>query len=78
MGLFLHGEYEMLSLESQYFDLANPVPGERFYLHSIMVGGGVYMPMGSRSGFLLTVLWNLNESYNSIYGNPIIRIGFNF
>ncbi len=77
-GIFLQGEYEMLSLESQYFDLINPTPGERFYLHSILVGGGIYQPIGNRSAFLLSVLWNLNESYNSIYANPIIRIGFNF
>jgi len=77
-GLFLQGEYEMLSLESEHFDLSNSYPGERFSLHSVLVGGGFYMPMGQRSGFLFTVLWNLNESYNSIYSNPIIRFGFNF
>jgi len=77
-GIFLQGEYEMLSLESQYFDLANPVPGSRFNLHSVLIGGGIYQPIGGRSAFLLTVLWNLNESYHSIYANPIIRIGFNF
>jgi hypothetical protein len=77
-GIFLQGEYEMLSLESQYFDLANPSPDARFNLHSVLIGGGLYQPIGARSGFLLTVLWNLNESYNSIYANPIIRIGFNF
>jgi hypothetical protein len=77
-GLFIQGEYEMLSLESQYFDLTNPSPGERFNLHSMLVGGGIYQPIGRRSGFLLTVLWNLNDSYNSIYSNPIVRIGFTF
>ena len=77
-GIFIQGEYELLSLESQYFDLANPSPDSRFYLHSILIGGGIYQPIGRRAGFLLTVLWNLNESYNSIYANPIIRIGFNF
>ncbi len=77
-GLFLQGEYEILSLESQYFDLSNPSPSGRFNLHSVLVGGGLYQPIGRRSGFLITVLWNLNESYNSIYANPIIRIGFTF
>jgi hypothetical protein len=75
-GIFLQGEYEMLSLESEYFDQTKPSP--RFNLHSVLVGGGIYQPIGRRSGLLLTVLWNLNESYNSIYANPIIRIGFNF
>ena len=77
-GLFLHGEYEMLSLESRYFDMANPDSDGRFGLHSVLVGGGIYQPIGARAGFLITVLWNLNESYNSIYSNPVIRFGFNF
>jgi hypothetical protein len=77
-GLFLQGEYEILSLESQYFD-PSPNAEDRFNLHTILVGGGVFMPIGNRSGFMIMVLWNLNESYNSIYNtNPIIRFGFNF
>lgn len=77
-GIFLQGEYEMLSLESRYFDHANPNAEGRFNLHSVLVGGGIYQPIGERSGFMIMVLWNLNESYNSIYANPIIRFGFNF
>jgi hypothetical protein len=42
------------------------------------VGGGVYQPIGRRSGFLIMVLWNLNETASSPYSNPIFRIGFNF
>lgn len=75
-GIFLQGEYEMLSLESREFDPSNPNP--RFLLHSVLVGGGIYQPIGRRSGIMVTVLWNLNESYRSIYPNPIIRFGFNF
>jgi hypothetical protein len=78
MGLFLQAEYELLSLEREYFDLTNPSADGRFNLNSILVGGGIYQPIGRRSGFLITVLWNLNETYNSIYSNPVIRIGFNF
>lgn len=77
-GLFLHTEYEMLSLERKYFDISNPSSDGRFNLHSVLVGGGLYQPIGKRSGFLITVLWNLNESYNSINTNPVIRIGFVF
>ena len=77
-GIFLQAEYEMLSLESQYFDLTNPNADGRFYLHSMLIGGGLFQPIGRKGGFLITVLWNLNESYNSIYANPILRFGFNF
>ena len=77
-GLFLHAEYEMLSLESKYYDLTNPSAEGRFSLHSVLVGGGLFQPIGQRSGLLITVLWNMNETYNSIYANPVIRFGFNF
>jgi len=77
-GIFLQTEYEILSLESEYFDLSNPSASGRFNLHSVLVGGGIYQPIGRRSGVMISVLWNLNESYNSIYANPIIRFGFNF
>jgi hypothetical protein len=78
-GIFGHAEYEMLSLESRYFKIGAP-PDEsgRFNLHSVLVGGGIYQPIGRRSGFLVMVLWNLNETANSPYSNPIFRIGFNF
>ena len=77
-GMFLQGEYEVLSLESRYFDHSYTDPGDRFLLHSVLAGGGIYQPIGKRAGLLLTVLWNLNESYRSIYSNPIIRLGFTF
>ncbi len=77
-GLFVQGEYELLSLESEHFDHTSTSPDGRFNLHSILVGGGIYQPIGQRSGFLITILWNLNESYNTIYTNPLIRLGFTF
>jgi hypothetical protein len=78
-GIFGHAEYEMLSLESRYFKIGAPPDAEgRFTLHSILVGGGLYQPIGRRGGFLIMVLWNLNETANSPYSNPIFRIGFNF
>ncbi len=78
-GFFGHAEYEMLSLESRYFEIGAPPNAEgRFNLHSVLLGGGIYQPIGRRAGFLLMVLWNLNETVNSPYSNPIFRIGFNF
>ena len=77
-GVFLQGEYEMLTLEREYFDLANPHSHGRFNLHSVLVGGGIFQPIGRRSGLMISVLWNLNESYNTIYANPIFRFGFTF
>ncbi len=77
-GLFGHAEYEILSLESKYFEVGNPYAEGRFNLHSVLVGGGIFQPIGRRSGFLIMILWNLNETASSPYSNPIFRIGFNF
>jgi hypothetical protein len=79
MGIFGHTEYEMLSLERKYFEVGAPLQAEgRFNLHSILIGGGIYQSIGRRAGFLIMILWNLNETASSPYSNPILRIGFNF
>jgi hypothetical protein len=79
MSIFIYGEYEGLSLESQYFDYAGIYPDqERFWLNNFLVGGGIRQPLGPRAGIYFSILWNLNESLNSIYSNPIMRIGFTF
>lgn len=76
IGVFIHAEYEALSLEKSYFE---PFAEDgRFIVHSVLLGGGILQPIGKRSAFLLTILYNLNESSRSPYSNPIIRVGFNF
>ncbi len=78
MGIYLQTEYEGLSLERQYFDYPSYQGDGRFWLHSALVGGGISIPTGQYGAFNLSVLYNLNETINSIYSNPVIRIGFNF
>ncbi len=79
MSIFIHAEYEGLSLESRYFDYSNQFPGqERFWLNTILVGGGIRQPIGPKAGIYFSILWNLNDNVNSIYSNPIMRIGFSF
>ena len=78
MGFYLQAEYEGLSLERQYFDYPNYPDDGRFWLHSPLIGGGISVPTGPYGSFNFSVLYNLNETYNSIYSNPVIRIGFNF
>ena len=77
-GLFLHSEYEALNLERQYFDLAGNEG--RFWLKSILVGGGISQPLSDRASVNIMLLWNLNETSNtlSLYNSPIIRFGINF
>ena len=76
--IFVQTEYEILSLERKYFEVIPSGLDGRFPLHSVLVGGGIFQPIGGKSGLLLMALWNLNQTANSPYSNPIIRIGFNF
>jgi len=78
-NFFVHTEFEELSLEQKYFDHLNKYPDQtRFWMGSMLVGGGYIQPIGERSAIVLTVLFNLNESANSPYQNPIVRLGFSF
>jgi hypothetical protein len=77
-SIFAHAEYEFLSLERKYFEYPPSSEEGRFLAHSVLVGGGLFQPMGRRGGFLMMLLWNLNETASSPYSNPIIRIGFVF
>jgi len=77
LGLFLHGEYEMLSLESALFK-SDPNAKGRFLIGTFLAGGGIRQPIGGRSSLNLTFLWALNDSGYGIYGNPEIRISFMF
>ncbi len=76
--IFAQTEYEILSLERKYFEAIPSGLEGRFPLHSVLVGGGLFQPIGRKSGIVLMALWNLNQTANSPYSNPIVRIGFNF
>lgn len=78
-NLFLHSELEAISLESQFFDIGKQFQNQdRFWVESILVGGGYKFLLGNNSGINAMILFNLNESINSPYRNPIFRLGFIF
>ncbi len=76
-GLFLHLEDELLSLESAFWP---QYMGEddRFFLNSVLAGGGISQQIGIRSSINFMILWSLSNSVYDIYGNPELRISFNF
>jgi hypothetical protein len=76
-GIFLHIEDELLNLESSYWKNP-PFTSERFYVNSVLAGGGISQQLGTRSSLNIMVLWVLNESGYDIYSNPVIRFSFNF
>lgn len=79
-GLFAHAETEWLYYTPVFFT-GNPLWLEKDdprFFNSLFVGGG-YRQYYSSSGYAyLLVLYNLNDSFDSPYSNPIIRAGVAF
>lgn len=78
MGLFLHAEDELQSLQSETpFWINTKADSERFTVNAFLVGGGVSQPIGRRSALNIIALWAIDDSYG-IYSSPEIRISFTF
>ncbi|TAL63041.1 MAG: hypothetical protein EPN88_12725 [Bacteroidetes bacterium] len=75
-GVFLHVENELLSLESSVWK--DPALNGRFYVNTVLAGGGISQQIGRRSSLNFMVLWALNDSGYHIYSNPEIRVSFSF
>ena len=71
-SVFAYGEYESLNGEwDPYFK-----PGQRFFLSSMLVGGGYREMFGDASSYFM-ILYNMTDSYQSPYGSPLLfRVGF--
>jgi hypothetical protein len=76
-GIFLHLENELLSLESSFWKNP-PYTSDRFYINTLLGGGGISQQIGRRASLNFMFLWALNESAYSFYGNPEIRVSFTF
>jgi len=72
-SVFAHVEYETL-----LYNIHSPgYPETKQQFNSFFVGGGYNQRIGENSGMYIMVLWNLNDTPDSPYVNPIIRVGFN-
>jgi hypothetical protein len=76
-GIFLHIEDELLSLKANFWK-APLNPQGRFYVNTVLLGGGISQQIGRRSSMDFMVLWPLNESDYNIYNKPEIRVSFIF
>ena len=74
--LFVHAEYEGLSLEKQYYVPPYTDDG-RFIYRGLLLGGGLSQRVGVYNTVSFTILWDVNESSVSPYSNPVFRVGFN-
>ncbi|MFO7853020.1 MAG: hypothetical protein ACQERS_01725 [Bacteroidota bacterium] len=77
LGFFLHGEYEALNLESEFWKGVYP-DNSRFWEHSVLAGLGLSQSLGKKASFNITFMWAVTESEYQIYDNPEIRIDFLF
>lgn len=69
--LYLHAEYELLNYR---YDSGAGYDNERVL--SYFVGGGYRAPVSDKVDIHLSLLYNLNDTKNSPYENPVFRIGF--
>ncbi len=79
-GIFAHLENELLSYEKVYYDrnTLEITDRQRTSIHSIFIGGGIRQYFSGRAFATLTILYNLNETPDTPYTNPLFRIGFGF
>jgi len=71
-NVFAHVEYETL-----FYNIQEPgYPTSRQQFNSFFVGGGYNQNIGGNSAMYILLLWNLNDTPDSPYVNPIIRVGF--
>jgi len=76
-GIFLHVENELLSLQSSFWK-DTPVNSNRFFVNTLLAGGGISQQIGRRSSLDMMVLWALTVTQYPLYSNPEIRVSFNF
>jgi hypothetical protein len=75
-GIFLQVENDLLSLESSVWK--DPSMTGRFFVNTVLAGGGISQQIGRRASLNFMVLWALNDSGYGIYSNPEIRVSFTF
>jgi hypothetical protein len=71
--VFLHAEYERLSLES--FRFGGEVERARFWEDNYFLGVGYRLRLGERVFFNIIVLYNFNQDSQAYFQNPILRFG---
>ena len=81
---FIHGEYETTKIEypitinNQYIVSNNKILTDKRQLDSPLLGVGYRSQFSNRAAADIVLLYNFNDSYDSIYRNPVIRFNFLF
>ncbi|MDP4282390.1 MAG: hypothetical protein Q8867_09615 [Bacteroidota bacterium] len=88
-NIFAHVEYEYLTYITPYkYDPSGSIEGpdlmtyrrekHSIEVNSMFVGGGYRQPLGQHTCLDFLVLYNLNDTYDSPYTNPVFRVGFGY
>jgi hypothetical protein len=75
-SIFGHAEYEYLAYDNKVKSYQNSQYTYSSNFQSVLVGAGYKEAIADNAFMYLLVLWNLNETYDSPYTNPVIRVGF--
>ncbi|HNW57557.1 MAG TPA: hypothetical protein PKM69_07270 [Bacteroidales bacterium] len=76
LGLFIHTEYEGLSLEKNFF-VADGASG-RVFQGTFFGGLGISEPLGRRSSIDIELLWVLSGNKCQTHDSPEFRVMLNF
>jgi len=75
---FLQADYESLSVQFVTGDPQEPTIRE--WVPGFFIGGGLFQPIGQRSGFMIAAMYNLShDNLRSPYNSPwVFNVGFTF
>lgn len=76
-GIFIQGEYELLSVEKRYVTLVYEDEG-RVTGGNFLAGAGISQRTGRRSSLNITFLWCVSSDKYELYSNPVIRFEMYF
>lgn len=85
-GLFAHTEFEYLIYRRNFkfdnngryvdvFGIRYEKGTQQVDAPGVLIGGGLMQPIGGRAYVSILVLYNLNETKDTPYSNPIFRMG---
>ena len=77
---FAHGEYEVTRAKVLEYDSNNNPTGRSLSrsIESPLVGAGYRQQFSDRAAADILILYNFNDSFESLYPNPVIRFNFLF
>lgn len=77
---FVHGEYEVTRARVLEYDAANNPTGGKLErtIESPLAGVGYRQQFSDRAAADILLLYNFNDTFESLYPNPVIRFNFLF